>query len=66
MEARRQDAAKRDYILKTNKILFVSGLLDTGTTEELHFTAPNETGSYAFICTSSGPWRMMKDVLVVQ
>ena len=64
--ARQQDAAKRGYIPKTNKILFASGLLDPGTTEEFDFTAPNEPGSYPFICTFPGHWRIMKGVLVVE
>jgi glucose/arabinose dehydrogenase/azurin/lysophospholipase L1-like esterase len=64
--ARQEDAAKRGYIPKTNKILHASGLLDPGTTEELNFTAPAEPGRYPFICTFPGHWRIMKGVLVVE
>jgi uncharacterized cupredoxin-like copper-binding protein len=64
--ARQQDAAKRGYVPKSNKILQASGLLDPGTTEELNFTAPGEPGRYPFICTFPGHWRVMQGVLVVE
>lgn len=64
--ARQEDAAKRGYVPKTNKILHASGLLDPGTTEELNFTAPSEPGRYPFLCTFPGHWRVMKGVLVVE
>ena len=64
--ARQEDAAKRGYIPKTTKVLYASGLLDPGTTEELSFSAPNEPGRYPYICTFPGHWRIMRGVLVVE
>ncbi len=64
--ARQEDAAKKAYVPKSNKVLYATGLVDPGTSEELSFTAPTEPGRYPYLCTFPGHWRVMRGELVVE
>ncbi|MDG2167426.1 MAG: GDSL-type esterase/lipase family protein [Opitutales bacterium] len=60
------DAQERQYIPESEGILFYSPLVDIGESFTLNFTAPSEKGSYPFLCTFPGHWRIMRGILVVE
>ena len=54
------------YVPAADGVLFHTGLLQPETTETIYFTAPNESGEYAFVCTFPGHGATMRGVLVVR
>lgn len=58
-------AVEKHYIPESDKILFHSKLLGPGAKQELVFTAPEKPGSYPYLCTFPGHWRIMQGVLTV-
>jgi plastocyanin/glucose/arabinose dehydrogenase/lysophospholipase L1-like esterase len=60
------DALRRGYIPDSAKVLHATPLVQPKRSAELQFTAPSEPGSYPFLCTFPGHWRMMRGALVVE
>ncbi len=60
------EGAKKDYIPDSPDVLWSSPILDPGTSHEILFTAPSQTGEYPYICTFPGHWRIMYGVMVVE
>jgi putative heme-binding domain-containing protein len=63
--ATRPDAARRQYIPESPKILFFSRLLQPREVQKLSFTAPAQAGVYPYVCTYPGHWRRMYGALYV-
>ena len=63
--ARDADAATRQYIPKSDKILLASRLIQSGEDQALTFDAPNSPGVYPYVCTYPGHWRRMYGALYV-
>jgi len=63
--ARDKDAAARQYIPKTNKVMLASNLLQPGENQALSFEAPTKPGIYPYVCTYPGHWRRMFGALYV-
>lgn len=47
------------------KVLAVMGLVDPGATGEVWFVAPAKPGTYPYVCTYPGHWRMMNGKMKV-
>lgn len=63
--AKAPDAEARAYIPVHDAILAHTGLVKPGETERLSFQAPSEPGSYPYLCTYPGHWRVMQGVMHV-
>jgi putative heme-binding domain-containing protein len=59
------DAPKRNYVPKSNKLLFASKLIQPNEMQRLTFNAPKEPGVYPIVCTYPGHWRVMHMALYV-
>src|SRR4051794_18672143 len=59
------DAARRQYVPDSPKILFFSRLLQPREAQKLGFTAPTQDGVYPYVCTYPGHWRRMYGALYV-
>jgi azurin len=60
------DAAARQYVPDSPDVLFATDLVAPRTSATLTFTAPSEPGTYPFICTFPGHWRVMQGVIRVE
>lgn len=58
-------AASNAYIPEDDAILAYTELAEPGETVTVTFTAPTETGEYAFICTFPGHYAMMHGTMRV-
>lgn len=59
------NGVEQDYIPKIEEVLFASALVDPEQKVTLKFIAPSEPGTYPFICTFPGHWRIMQGVMKV-
>lgn len=59
-------AMQQGYIPDSDKVLFYTGLLDEGESESIYFTAPQEPGSYQFVCTVPGHHILMRGIMYVR
>jgi putative heme-binding domain-containing protein len=59
------DAATRNYVPKSPKILLQGRLLQAREFDKLSWTAPTQPGVYPFVCTYPGHWRRMYGALYV-
>jgi azurin len=64
--ATKPDGMSRNFIPETPKVLRATALVNPGGRAELQFEAPTEPGSYPFLCTFPGHWRVMRGVLIVE
>ena len=63
--ATQPDGLLRAYVPASTKVLHATPLVQPRQKAELIFTAPTAPGSYPFICTFPGHWRVMRGVLIV-
>lgn len=63
--AQTPDVMQRQYVPKSDKILFASNLLQPEDSQALSFEAPKAPGVYPYVCTYPGHWRRMYGALVV-
>ncbi len=59
------DAAARNFIPKSDKILVASKLVQPEQTDSIFFEVPKEPGIYPYVCTYPGHWRRMYGALYV-
>ena len=59
------DAASRNFIPKSDKILVASKLVQPEQTDPIFFEVPKEPGIYPYVCTYPGHWRRMYGALYV-
>ncbi|MFO1003194.1 MAG: PA14 domain-containing protein [Planctomycetaceae bacterium] len=59
------DAASRNFIPKSDKILVASKLVQPEQTDSIFFEVPKEPGIYPYVCTYPGHWRRMYGALYV-
>jgi uncharacterized protein len=59
------DGLAQQYVPAIPQVLFATALLDPGQTVTVQFTAPEEPGTYPYVCTFPGHWRVMNGVLRV-
>ncbi len=59
------NAAERNYVPRSKKILLASRLLQPRDLQKLAFTAPKEPAVYPYVCTYPGHWRRMYGAMYV-
>ena len=59
------DAAARNFIPKSDKILASSKLVQPEQSDSIFFEVPKEPGIYPYVCTYPGHWRRMYGALYV-
>jgi azurin len=59
------DGPDRGYVPQSDDVLYYTGLLEPETSETIYFTAPEEPGTYTYVCTFPGHWRTMQGTLRV-
>ena len=59
------DAGMRQYVPRSDKVLFHSNLLQPRAIQRLTFTAPRAPGVYPYVCTFPGHWRRMYGAMYV-
>ena len=59
------DAAARNFIPKSDKILVGSKLVQPEQSDSIYFDVPKEPGIYPYVCTYPGHWRRMYGALHV-
>jgi glucose/arabinose dehydrogenase/azurin len=59
------DARGRAYIPNTPDVLSATKLLEAGQRAKLSLTAPNEKGTYEYVCTYPNHWMVMWGQLIV-
>lgn len=57
--------AENNYIPEMVEVLFYTPIVDPDSKFSLKFTAPSTPGTYPFICTFPGHWRIMQGVMKV-
>ena len=57
---------QRNFVPKTDKVLYATKLIDPQATATLRFRAPSEPGNYPYVCTFPGHWVIMNGVMEVQ
>jgi uncharacterized protein len=60
------DGKDKNYVPEIPEVLFFSPLVDPGKKVSLKFTAPSQNGSYPYVCTFPGHWRIMNGVMKVK
>lgn len=63
--ARDPDAAARNFIPKSDRILVASKLVQPEKSDSIFFEVPKEPGIYPYVCTYPGHWRRMYGALYV-
>lgn len=63
--ARDPNGAEKQYVPKMPEVLFATKLLNPEESTTLRFTAPSTPGSYPYLCTFPGHWRIMNGVMKV-
>lgn len=63
--ARDPKGPERNYVPEMSEVLKATKLLNPEETVTLEFTAPVTTGSYPYVCTFPGHWRIMNGVMKV-
>jgi putative membrane-bound dehydrogenase-like protein len=59
------DAAKMEYVPQSRYVLGATEMLDPEEIGTIQLTLPDKPGSYPYICTFPGHWRMMQGVIEV-
>ena len=55
----------KQYVPKSDKVLFASNMVPPAKSERLTFTAPTEPGEYPYVCTFPRHWMRMYGVMKV-
>jgi azurin len=61
-----KDGAQKNYVPSIGEVLAATPLVNPDQTYRLRFTAPDQKGSYPFVCTFPGHWRIMNGVMKVE
>jgi glucose/arabinose dehydrogenase/azurin len=64
--ATQPDAQAKGFVPDSKKVLFATALVAPNGKAELQFVAPKEPGSYPYLCTFPGHWRIMQGHFVVE
>lgn len=59
------EAEKMDYVPKSRYVLKATTMLDPNESESIILTLPDEPGTYPFVCTFPGHWRLMQGEIIV-
>ena len=59
-------AAKKNFVPKSDSVLFHTKLLKPDTSDVLRFKAPKKPGDYPYVCTLPGHWILMRGIMKVR
>lgn len=59
------EAAKRDYVPDSPKVIFHAPIVDDHSQITVEFTAPEKPGDYPYMCTFPGHWTIMNGTMKV-
>lgn len=59
------EAVEKQFIPDSPEVLFYTRVVDPGESGTIYFQAPEEEGSYPYVCTLPGHWFTMKGVMQV-
>ncbi|MBL9154483.1 MAG: TIM barrel protein [Verrucomicrobiales bacterium] len=60
------EALARHYVPKSDEVVVWTDMVNPKADFTIHFDAPNEKGSYPYLCTFPGHWMVMNGVLMVE
>jgi putative heme-binding domain-containing protein len=60
------DAAFRQYIPRSDDVLVYTDIVNPHSETTIYFQAPDEPGTYPFLCTFPGHWMAMNGELIVE
>lgn len=60
------EAAARQYIPKTDDVLFYTDVVPPGGRFTIYFSAPEKPGRYPYLCTFPGHWMVMNGEMIVE
>jgi azurin len=61
-----RDGAEKNYVPTIPQVIAATPLVNPDGTYRLRFTAPAQTGSYPYVCTFPGHWRIMNGIMKVE
>lgn len=61
-----QNGEASDYIPAIPQVLAATPLVNPGESYRLVFTVPDQIGTYPYVCTFPGHWRMMNGKIIVE
>lgn len=64
--ARLPNALETNFIPESDKLMWYTELVSQGASQTLRFRAPDQIGSYPYICTFPGHWMIMKGEMLVE
>jgi azurin len=63
--AKDPEGIKKDFVPRSEKVLYATRLINPQASTVLRFRAPTEPGSYPYVCTFPGHWVIMNGVMEV-
>ena len=64
--ASRPDGFQKNFVPATSDVLYSTKLISPGALARIRVTAPAAPGSYPYLCTFPGHWRVMNGVMEVE
>jgi azurin len=64
--ASRPDGFQKSFVPATPDVLASTKLISQGALARIRVTAPTATGSYPYMCTFPGHWRVMNGLMDVE
>jgi glucose/arabinose dehydrogenase/azurin len=64
--ASRPDGFQKNFVPATSDVLYSTKLISQGALARIRVTAPAAPGSYPYLCTFPGHWRVMNGVMEVE
>ncbi len=61
-----KDGAEKNYVPTIPQVIAATPLVNPDQTYRFRFTAPEQPGSYPFVCTFPGHWRVMNGIMRVE
>jgi azurin len=61
-----KDGAEKNYVPSIPQVIAATPLVNPDGTYRLRFTAPAQPGTYPYVCTFPGHWRVMNGVMKVE
>jgi azurin len=60
------EAFARQYIPRSDDVLFYTDIVSPGERQTISFNAPSTPGRYPYLCTFPGHWMVMNGVLIAE
>jgi azurin len=60
------DGLAKHYVPDSPDVLFYTDMTNPNASSTIHFTAPDQPGTYPYLCTFPGHWMIMNGQLKVE